>query len=161
MDAYLLSNYLGVFYCFFFLNRNKLNNIKQGKIIAHKIPILRLSLNKPDINPARVGPREQPTSPERASKANKTVPPFFIALDALLNVPGQRIPTENPHRPQPIKFIAGIGTSDINKYEPIHKNRLSFINGQGLFFLLISHILILKFPLIKQMTLDQLNHLLF
>ena len=63
------------------------------------IPILKLFSNALDTNPTSVGPPEQPKSPARASRANITVPPRFNAADALLNVPGQRIPTENPQIP--------------------------------------------------------------
>lgn len=49
----------------------------------------------PSIMPTNVGPTEQPISPASASIANKAVPPPFMADEALLKVPGHRIPTEN------------------------------------------------------------------
>ena len=61
------------------------------------MPILRLLPQALETNPARVGPPEQPRSPARASKANMAVPPRGIMEEALLKVPGHRIPTEKPH----------------------------------------------------------------
>lgn len=71
------------------------------------MPILRLLPQALETNPARVGPPEQPRSPARASKANMAVPPRGIMEEALLKVPGQRIPTEKPHSPHPIRPRTG------------------------------------------------------
>lgn len=59
-------------------------------------PIFKLSSNAPDTIPTSVGPPEHPTSPPNASRANNAVPPFGRAADALLNVPGHMMPTDNP-----------------------------------------------------------------
>ena len=84
-----------------------------GKIIAAKIPTLRSSLNRADTVPTTVGPIEQPTSPANARKANIAVPPRLSVAADKLKVPGQRIPTAKPHRPQPSKMIRGSGESEI------------------------------------------------
>lgn len=59
------------------------------------MPARRLFPNELEIMPPNVGPTEQPISPASASIANKAVPPPFMADEALLKVPGHRIPTEN------------------------------------------------------------------
>lgn len=78
--------------------------------------------------PVTVGPPEQPTSPARARKANKAVPPRRIAAEALLNVPGQRIPTEKPQTAQPNKLTAAFGTKTMQRYEKTHSTQLPAIN---------------------------------
>lgn len=75
------------------------------------MPARRLFPNELEIMPTNVGPTEQPISPASASIANKAVPPPFMADEALLKVPGHRIPTEKPHTAHPIRFMAGIGTN--------------------------------------------------
>ena len=67
-----------------------------GNTIAAKIPIRRLFPRLLETNPASVGPPEHPRSPASASSANIAVPPPRIDADAILNVPGHIIPTENP-----------------------------------------------------------------
>lgn len=96
---------------------NKHKSIIAGKIIADKIPIWRLLLKFPETKPARVGPPEHPRSPARANIANITVPPLLIAAEDLLNVPGHNTPTENPHKAQPTRPIAGTGINAIHRYE--------------------------------------------
>lgn len=76
-------------------------------MMADNMPIFRLLPQALETNPARVGPPEQPRSPARASKANMAVPPRGIRAEALLKVPGQRIPTEKPHSPQPTRPRTG------------------------------------------------------
>ena len=51
--------------------------------------------------PTTVGPKEHPKSPARASRANITVPPVGIFAEAMLNVPGQKIPTDSPQTAHP------------------------------------------------------------
>lgn len=86
-----------------------------GKMIAAKIPILRLLENVSDTSPTSVGPLIHPMSPAKAKRANIAVPPAGILLAAILNVPGQRIPTDKPHNAQPIKPTAGNGLKAVNK----------------------------------------------
>ena len=74
----------------------------------------RLSPNAPATNPARVEPPEQPMSPASAMSANIAVPPPGIDSEAMLSVPGQKIPTENPQTAQPNRPSAGIGASEIS-----------------------------------------------
>ena len=69
--------------------------------MAAPIPILIFPPFADIINPAKVGPPEQPKSPASASKANISVLPPFMPEDAILKVPGQKIPTANPARPHP------------------------------------------------------------
>ena len=79
------------------------------------MPIFKFPPKIPDISPANVGPPEPPRSPDKASIANRAVPPFLIVEVALLKVPGQRIPTENPHIAQPARFTQGIGTKAMRR----------------------------------------------
>lgn len=88
---------------------------RRGKTIANKIPIFKLLPKLSDTYPTKVGPREQPKSPARAKNANMEVPPPRIVFDAMLKVPGQRIPTEKPHNAQPAKLIAGLLGNEANK----------------------------------------------
>ena len=86
---------------------------KIGNILAATIPILRLSLNTLETLPTIVGPSEQPTSPASAKKANITVDPPFILEADMLNIPGQSIPTDKPHKPHPRRFNIGQGDNEI------------------------------------------------
>ena len=95
--------------------RNKLTNSSTGNMIAARIPMCRSFPKALDTRPASVGPPEQPTSPASASIANIAVPPPRIPADALLNVPGQRIPTEKPHTAQPKRPANGTGTNTMHK----------------------------------------------
>lgn len=72
-------------------------------MVATKSPLCKLSWKVSETTPTKVGPMEQPRSPASANMANIAVPPFFIVFEARLKVPGQKIPTEKPHRAQPIK----------------------------------------------------------
>ena len=84
-------------------------------MIPAKIPFFRSSEAKPVTKPTSVGPPEQPTSPASASRANMAVPPFRSAADALLKVPGHMIPTDSPHKEQPIREKSGDGESEMHK----------------------------------------------
>lgn len=77
-----------------------------------------------DTIPTKVGPPEQPTSPPKASSANKAVPPFGREADALLKVPGHMIPTDNPQTAQASRLTNGSGISEIPIYAAIHKTLL-------------------------------------
>ena len=79
--------------------------------MAAPIPRRIFSWNALASAPAKVGPPEHPRSPANANKANKSVPLPRTFADAMLNVPGQNMPTENPARPQPDKAIKGLGTN--------------------------------------------------
>ena len=59
--------------------------------------------------PTRVGPPEQPKSPNSASRANMAVPPLGRLREATLMVPGHKMPTDRPHRPQPSRASSGLG----------------------------------------------------
>ena len=54
-------------------------------------------------------------------------PPPLMAADALLNVPGQRIPTEKPQTAQPSSPTNGTGTKTMHKYDAMHSTQLYFI----------------------------------
>lgn len=88
---------------------------KIGNIIAPKIPAFKLSEKALDTSPTKVGPPEQPRSPANARNANMAVPPPRIEAEAILKVPGHNMPTDNPHKPQPISPRTGYGESDIIK----------------------------------------------
>ena len=88
-------------------------NSNSGKITAARIPVFKLSWKQLEIIPTKVGPPEQPKSPPRAKKANMAVPPLGTAAEALLKVPGQRIPTESPQRAQPMSPAIGFGIREI------------------------------------------------
>lgn len=118
-------------------NREKVHNPANnntGKTIAVNIPRRRLPENALETNPTRVGPPEHPKSPASASIANRTVPPLFMAADALLKVPGHIIPTENPQIAQPISPTIGTGTREMHKYEATHSTQLPFIKRSKLSF---------------------------
>ena len=83
--------------------------ISTGKTIAHARPALRLSEQAPETIPTIVGPLEQPISPARAKSANIAVPPFGSLAEAMQNTPGHIIPTESPHKAQPISERTGTG----------------------------------------------------
>lgn len=97
------------------------NNKSKGKRSATSNPVLSPLDAKPDIKPTSVGPMEQPTSPNKASKANMAVPPPGHLTAAKLKVPGQRIPTEKPQSPHPKSATNGIGTSAAIRYPPIQR----------------------------------------
>ena len=88
---------------------------KTGKTIAKRIPILKFSWNIFDVAPTTVGPMEQPKSPAKANMANMGVPPLGQALDDILMVPGQRIPTEKPVIAQPINESIGKKDKEVSK----------------------------------------------
>ena len=82
-----------------------------------------------DTSPTTVGPREQPTSPPRASSAAMAVPPLGIRAQDRLKVPGHRIPTDSPHRPQPISAITGALDHTASRYPAMHRKPLPTIKG--------------------------------
>ena len=86
-----------------------------GNTSPARSPSFKLSPSRPDTIPTKVGPTEQPISPPNASSANRAVPPFGIAADALLKVPGHRIPTDRPLTAQAIKLSWGTGRRAIPK----------------------------------------------
>lgn len=90
-------------------------SIHTGKTIPIRIPRWRSLFRSPVQKPTRVGPPEQPTSPAKASRANIAVPPFRMVTEALLNVPGQRIPTDNPHSPHPSRLKTGFGLKEMHR----------------------------------------------
>ena len=94
-------------------NNKILTTSNTGKMTPAKIPIFRFSDAISETNPTKVGPPEHPASPASASSANNAVPPFLREADALLNVPGHMIPTDNPQIEQPISAINGDADSDI------------------------------------------------
>ena len=94
-------------------NNKILTTSNTGKMTPAKIPIFRFSDAISETNPTKVGPPEHPASPASASRANNAVPPFLREADALLNVPGHMIPTDNPQIEQPISAINGDADSDI------------------------------------------------
>ena len=89
--------------------------MRMGKIIAHKMPIFRLSPKRLDTKPTNVGPEEQPTSPAKASNAYMAVPPSGKAFAAMLRVPGHIREIAKPQTAQPIRFTTGFGTKVISK----------------------------------------------
>ena len=73
-----------------------------GNNIAINNPTLILPLKPFATMPTIVGPDAQPKSPASAISAYIAVPAVGITFAAMLKVPGQNIPTENPHRAHPI-----------------------------------------------------------
>lgn len=57
--------------------------------MAQRMPTRKLSPNALETMPARVGPSEQPTSPAKARRANRAVPPFRREAEALLKILGK------------------------------------------------------------------------
>ena len=86
-----------------------------GNIIEVSIPIDILPLNISAAKPVRVGPMEHPTSPASARNANIAVPPPFSTLAAMLKVPGQKMPTDNPQKAHPISPNTGLGDSAVSR----------------------------------------------
>ena len=84
-----------------------------GNIIDIRIPEDMLPPINSAANPVSVGPTEQPTSPASARNANIAVPPDGRSFEAMLNVPGQNMPTEKPQSAQPARLKAGYGESDV------------------------------------------------
>ena len=81
--------------------------------MATRMPIFRLSEAALEIMPTTVGPAEQPRSPPSASMQNSAVPPRRSDAEAMEKVPGQKMPTEKPQIPQPIRPSAGQGLSEV------------------------------------------------
>ena len=67
------------------------------------------------INPTTDGPAEHPTSPANAINAYIAVPVLGRVIAAVLKVPGQKIPTENPQIAQPKRPIRGLSDKAANK----------------------------------------------
>ena len=88
---------------------------RTGKMTAAKIPLRKSSPNKSETIPTTVGPPEQPTSPPKARRANSSVPPPFKPEAERLKVPGHKMPTERPHKPQPISPRMGEEDKEISK----------------------------------------------
>ena len=84
-----------------------------GKIRANKIPSLKFPWLLLKIKPTKVGPLEHPKSPAKARNANRAVPPFLKQEEAILKVPGHKIPTENPQSPQLSKLRNGKGEREM------------------------------------------------
>ena len=97
-------------FAFLFRKTNRQIIRRIGKTDEIRIPLLRLSAC-----PTRVGPVEQPTSPARAKRANISVPPLGIEPAERDIAPGQRMPTENPQTPHPIRPIRGMGDREITR----------------------------------------------
>ena len=66
--------------------------------------------------PTTVGPAVQPRSPARAMRANIAVPPPGSAATAVLQVPGQKMPTEKPHSAQPMSASTGFALAAAVSY---------------------------------------------
>ena len=109
MIFYLLADVTG------FLSKNIPAINKIGNMTAARIPFFRSSEAILEIYPTSEGPPEHPRSPASASKANMAVPPFLIAADALLKLPGHIIPTDNPQIPHHIRERTGEGESEIHR----------------------------------------------
>lgn len=82
-------------------------SINIGKMSATHKPAFKSPPVLFAIMPTTVGPEEQPRSPARAISAYMAVPPPGSFNAAMLKVPGQKIPTENPQMAQPIRPIIG------------------------------------------------------
>ena len=84
-----------------------------GKIRANKIPSLKFPWLLLKIKPTKVGPLEHPKSPANARNAKRAVPPLFKQEEAMLKVPGHKMPTENPQSPQASKLRSGKGEREM------------------------------------------------
>ena len=77
-----------------------------GNIAASKSP----ALSEPKASeaiPTAIGPAAAPMFPVKDSAANMGVPLPGKLRAARLTVPGQNIPAENPHKPNPKNDTAG------------------------------------------------------
>ena len=77
----------------------------KGKTMAAQTPAFRFPPNALATIPTTVGPEEHPTSPASAIRAYIAVPPPRSRPDAMLKVPGQKMPTENPQNAHPASPI--------------------------------------------------------
>ena len=112
---YFLYVSFAVFLLFFHFKVKTVTSSTTGNITADKIPLFKSEPSASDTMPTTVGPTEQPMSPARARNANIAVPPVGIAEDAMLKVPGHRIPTEKPHKAQPIRPSTGFVEKDASR----------------------------------------------
>jgi len=87
----------------------------RGKTAPMSIPFLRSSLFNCAKMPTRPGPAAPPRSPAIARNANIAVPPLGSLFERMLMVPGHMIPTEKPHRIQPVRQITGDPERDAAK----------------------------------------------
>lgn len=81
-------------------------------MIARSMPFFRSPPSLSEIKPTAAGPIEQPTSPDSASSAKSAVPPVGSAFAPMLRLPGHIIPTERPHKAQPIRLSTAFDESD-------------------------------------------------
>ena len=86
-----------------------------GKTIAASSPGWSTPPDAPATIPTSVGPDEQPRSPANAISAYMAVPPIGNIRAAMLNVPGQKMPTEKPHNAQPTIPHTGEGANAANR----------------------------------------------
>lgn len=93
---------------------NRISMHRTGKITGGKVLYVTPS-NMEAASARRGGTREHPASPPSARRLKRGVPPLGMVLDAVLKVPGQRIPTDRPQMPQPRRLIAGSGDQGYNK----------------------------------------------
>ena len=101
-------HYFLLFSVFVFIRKTvRTNNI--GNTMALMMPIFKLPPRASATAPTIVGPEEHPRSPARARSANIAVPPVGKDADAILNVPGHRMPTEKPQTAQPMRPNTGCG----------------------------------------------------
>lgn len=78
-----------------------------GKAQPASMPARILSAALCVITPITTGPTDAPRSPPMASSANSPVPPSGISPAAILMEPGHMMPTEKPHKMQPISPKTG------------------------------------------------------
>lgn len=69
--------------------------------------VFSLTVTREVMNPTRLGPLTQPTSPASARYANIAVPPFLKYFAAKLKTPGHMSPTDKPVSAHPINDITG------------------------------------------------------
>ena len=86
-----------------------------GKTQPTSIPAFKLSPEFCVTVPTMYGPMEPPRSPAIASNANIAVPPSGILPEVMLIVPGHMIPTEKPHRMQPISPMTGLADRETRR----------------------------------------------
>ena len=82
-----------------------------GNTIAARIPIFKSPPIRSATIPTTVGPDEHPKSPASAISAYMAVPPPGSSSAAILNVPGQNIPTVKPQKAHPKSPKNGLPTN--------------------------------------------------
>ena len=85
----------------------RLTTSRSGKTEAERRPLWMLSEQALVARPTREGPSVPPTSPPRARRAKRAVPPPGMRAEVRLMEPGHMMATARPLTIQPMKAMMG------------------------------------------------------